>query len=541
MGELPIEHLKPMPSILPHIRHLRLFTNDSVMYNHINSKGRRIAPRVGRFVQFDVGQRRSVYEARLNDTFEGCWSDTLESIEDASTNMLSSCLLNCSTQPFQHLTRLWLNYSSIAVSSLENGMNYLFTGLKQAPSIKEMALNHTHVNFAHLDLLHQHCQQLHSLTLDHVSIYNHPSGPGQRFLYDIPPLHYEPAEAPQLKHLFIVSATIVAGTPLLEYIAAKYRHVEYIKCLVANSEPTRTQDTYKGQAASLITSCTALKYFECNLFSPTPLLLRMMDNQGIRMEQDLRLGFTDDAESFVVICTSDHHKTAVKSVDMQINYYPDHFNDLILNLENLTELTINNLGYRIEEISFEEDDCYYESTMLPLNVLLNGLEHLEKLDLQGFFITVDKEETLQHRIRSMVFNQCTFESFMNENDGTLFSPCNYISTCCLKLQYVKLHGQWNYDPHESEVSLRLFDHTEMSGVEVFIEYSCPYIRHVDEEGAETWFEIQRPNIDSVFEYVPIDSNGVQMNLDKPNYFTIECADTKVFYTQKVYYQEPYQF
>ncbi|CAO3632095.1 unnamed protein product [Mucor fragilis] len=543
LGELPIETLKPMPSILPHIKHLRLYTNDSVMYNRINSKGRRVAPRMGSFVQVDVGQRRRVYEARLDDSFEGCWSAVLESIEDASTNMLSSCLLNCATQPFQHLTRLWLNYSSIPLPNLENGMSYLLNGLKQAPALKELSLNYTHVNFAHLDMLHQHCQQLHSLTLNRVSINNHPSGPGQRFLYDIPPLHYEPAAAPSLKRLAIISATIVAGTPLLEYIAAKYSHIEHLKCLSANSEPTRMQDAYKGQAAFMISSCTALKYFECNLFSPTPLLLRMMDSQGIRMEQDFRLGFTDDAESFVVICNSDHHKTAVKRVDVQINYYPDHFNDMILNLENLTDLTINNLGYRIEEISFEEDDCYYESTMLPLNVLLNGLVHLEKLDLQGFFITVDRQETLQHHIKSMIFNQCTFESFMNQDSGALFSPCNYISTCCLKLQHLKLHGQWNYDPHESEVSLRLFDHTEISGVEVFIEYSCPYIRHVDEEGAETWFEIQRPNMDPVFECVPTQSNEPPPHTspEKPNYFTIECADTKLFYTQKVYYQEPYQF
>ncbi|OAD07102.1 hypothetical protein MUCCIDRAFT_77891 [Mucor lusitanicus CBS 277.49] len=543
MGELPLQNLAPMPAILPHIKHLRLFTNDSVMYNRINSKGRRVAPRVGSFVQFDSSQRRKVYEARLDDTLEGCWSTTLESIEDASTNMLSSCLLNCSTQPFRHLTRLWLNYSSIALSSLENGMSYLFTGLKQAPAIKELALNYTHVNFAHLDLLHQHCQQLHSLTLGHVNISNHPSGPGQRFLYDMPPLHYEPAEAPQLKHLTIASATIVAGTPLLEYIAAKYKHVEHIKCLVSNAEPTRTQDIYKGQAASLISSCSALKYFECNLFSPTPLLLRMMDDRGIRMEEDLRLGFTDDPESFVVVCNSDHHKAAVKRVDMQINYYPEHFNDMILNLKNLTGLTINNIGYRVEEILYEEDDCYYESTMLPLNVLLNGLQHLEKLDLQGFFITVDRQETLQHSIKIMIFNQCTFDSFATQDNGALFSPCNYISTCCLKLQYLKLHGQWSYDPQKSEVSLRLFDHTELSGVEVFIEYSCPYVRHVDEEGAETWFEIQRPNMDSVFECVPIDNNQPppRSNLEKPNYFTIECADSKLFYTQKVYYQEPYQF
>ncbi|GAN01655.1 hypothetical protein MAM1_0010c01089 [Mucor ambiguus] len=543
MGELSFENLKPMPLILPQIKHLCLFTNDSVMYNRINSKGRRIAPRVGSFAQFDIGQRRRVYEARLDDLFEGCWSTTLESIEDASTNMLSSCLLNCSTQPFHHLTRLWLNYSNIDSSCLENGINYLLTGLKQAPAIKELSLNYALVNFAHLDLLHQHCQQLHSLALYHVDIYNHPSGPGQRFLYDIPPLHYEPPEAPQLKHLTIVSSIIVAGTPLLEYIAAKYQHVECIKYLVANSGPIRTQDMYNGQASTLISSCTALKYLECNLFSPTPLLLKMMDSRGIRMEQDFRLRLTDNAESFVVLCNSNHLKTAVKRVDMQINHYPDHFNDMILNLANLTDLTINSLGYQTEEISYEEDDCYYWSTMLPLNVLLNGLEHLEKLDLQGFFITVDKQDTSQHRIRSMVFNQCTFESFTNQDNGALFSPCNYISTCCLKLQYLKLHGQWNYDPHKSEISLRLFNHTELSGVEVFIEYSCPYIRHVDDEGAETWFEIQRPSMDpTVFECVPIENNELpHIDPEKPNYFTIECADTKLFYTQKVYYQEPYQF
>ncbi|KAL7308961.1 hypothetical protein PS15m_011100 [Mucor circinelloides] len=541
MGELPANDLKHMPSILPHIKHLRLFTNDSIMYNRINSKGRRVAPRVGNFVQVDVGQRRRVYEARLNETFEGCWSTTLQSIEDASTNMLSSCLLHCSAQPFQHLTRLWLNYSSIAISSLESGMNYLFTGLKQAPAVKEITLNHTQVDLAHLDMLHQHCQQLHSLTLDHVSICNHPSGPGQRFLYDVPPLHYEPAEAPTLKRLNIVSAIIVAGTPLLEYIAVKYRHVERIRCLVADREPTRMQDIFQGHAVALISSCTALNYFECNLFSPNPVLLKMMDDQGIEMQQDFRLGPTDNSESFVVLCNSEHHKTAVKSVDMQLNYYPDHFNDIISNLKNLTDLTINNIGYPTKELSFEEeeDDCYYESTMLPLNVLLNGLEHLEKLDLQGFFITVDKQETLQHPIKTMLFHQCTFESFMRKDDGTLFSPCNYISACCLKLQYLKLHGQWNYDPQGSEVSLRLFDHADIRSVEVFIEYSCPYIRHVDEEGIETWFEIERSNL----EYYPTNNNESPpgMNPEKPNYFTIECADTKLFYTQKVYYQEPYQF
>ncbi|KAL9541817.1 hypothetical protein MBANPS3_008916 [Mucor bainieri] len=537
MGELSFERLKPMPLVLPHLKHLRLFTNDSVIYNRINSKGRRVAPRVGTFTQFNAGQRRSVYEARQDDSFDGCWSTTLESVEDASTNMLSSCLLNCSTQPFQHLTRLWLNYSSIALSSLENGMVYLFAGLKQAPAIKELSLSYTHINFAHLDLLHQHCQQLHSLTLSHVNIYNHPSGPGQRFLYDIPPLHYEPAEAPQLKQLAIVSATIVAGTPLLEYIGAKYKHVERIKCLVANSEPTQTQDIHKGHAATLISSCATLKYFECNLFSPTPLLLRMMDDRGIKMEQDLRLGLTDDADSFVVICDSDHHKAAVKRVDMHINYYPDHFNDMILNLENLTDLAIHNLGYKIEETTYHEDDCYYESTMLPLNVLLNGLKHLESLDLQGFFITVDKQETLQHRIRNMAFSQCTYESFKDQDNGTLFSPCNYISSCCLNLQHLKVHGQWSEEyPRESEVSLRLFDHTELISVEVFIEYSCPYVRHVDEEGAETWFEIQRPNANhSVFECVPVDTNEPPcMKLEKPNYFTIACTDTKLFYTQKFY-------
>lgn len=542
-GELSVDHLNQLPPIIPSIKHFRLFTNDSTIYTHVNSKGRRIAPRTARFVD-QTGIRRGVYEGHMNETFKG-WSSTLESIEDTSTNMLSAFMLNCSTQPFKHLRRLWLNYSNIVESKLVSGMNYSLKGLKQAPALEEITLRYTYVSFADLDILHQHCQQLHSLRLEFADIANHPSAPGQRFIYDIPPLHYEPTEAPNLKSLDIVSSHIGSGAPILHYIAVKYKHAERIICNVSNIIQRSMSDTYREQAVVLLLSCAKLKQFDCNLFAITPSILRLMDSQGIDKIQKFTIGLSDDTENFVVLCTSDNYKLELKDLTMKIGIYPNHFNDILLNLRNLTRLQLINFGYPTIGASseFEEEGYgYEEATMLPFDVLLSGLEHLEIVELQGFFISMNNVEKTQHNVKEISINECTFESFLNEEDGTLFSICNYISACCLQLQLLSLNGYWNYDPQESEVNLKLFDHTQLTRIEVFIMYSCPYIRHIDEEGAETWFEIQRNEQDyQGFTYVPVSEELPSHVKENNQYFTIECKDSKIFYAEKVYYQEPFLF
>lgn len=541
-GELPVDDLNQLPPIIPLIKHFQLFTNDSAIYSHVNSKGRRIAPRTTRFVD-QTGIRRGVYEGHMNETFEG-WSSTLESIEDASTNMLSAFMLNCSAQPFKHLRRLWLNYSSIVESKLVSGMNYSLAGLKQAPALEEITLRYTYISFADLDILHQHCQQLNSLRLEFADIANHPSAPGQRFIYDIPPLHYEPTEAPNLKSLEVISSHIGSGAPILHYIAVKYKHVERIICNVSNIIQRNMSDIYREQAIVLLSSCTKLKQFDCNLFTKTPSILRLMDSQGINKIQKFTIELSDDTENFVVLCTSDNYKLELKDLTMKIGIYPNYFNDILLNLRNLTRLQLMNFGYPTIGASseFEEGYGYEEATMLPFDVLLSGLEHLEIVELQGFFISMNNVEKTQHNVKEISINECTFESFMNEEDSTLFSICNYISSCCLQLQSLSLNGYWNYDPEECEVNLKLFGHAQLTRVEVFIMYSCPYIRHMDEEGAETWFEIQRNGQDyQGFSYVPVNEELPSHVRENNRYFTIECTDSKIFYAKKVYYQEPFLF
>ncbi|KAI8647694.1 hypothetical protein BD408DRAFT_408337 [Parasitella parasitica] len=541
-GELPVKSLVKLATIVPYVKRFHLFTNDSAMYSFINSKGRKVAPRSTGF-SATADFHRGVYEGRLDEKFEG-WSETIESLEETSTNMLSAFMLNCSTQPFKRLIRLWLNYSNIATSKLASGMDYLLNGLQQAPALAEMTLNHTHINIEQLDILHRHCPHLRLLRLESVYIANHPSAQGQRFMYDVPPLHYHPLEAPvTLKSVEILSSRIVSGTPLLSYMAVKYKHIERIVCNVLNERQESMSDAYRDQANRILVSCTKLKHFDTNLFSFTPSFLKLMDSQGVNNISTFNISDGDDIENFVVLCSTDSYKTALKDLTMSISYYPDRFNDILLNLTNLTRLHLQNYGDRSNEPAHSTltEHLYYEASILPFNVLLNGLGHLQEISLGGFYITLDREEKTQHNIKQITLTECTLASFMSEDEKVLFSPCNYISTCCLQLQHLKLFGYWSYDPLESEINLKLFDHTRLSSVQVFIDHACPYIRHLDDEGAESWFEIQRTDQYQEIEYTQVRDKIPTHILDNSMYFTMECADFSLFYTPKVYYQEPYLF
>ncbi|CEP06999.1 hypothetical protein [Parasitella parasitica] len=541
-GELPAINLVQLTEIVPYIKRFHLFTNDNTLYNCINSKGRKLAPRF-RDSSTVADFQRGVYEGRLNEKFEG-WSETLESIEETSTNMLSAFMLNCSAQPFKRLTRLWLNYSNIAASKLASGMYYLLNGLQQAPTLTEITFNHTHINIGQLDILHRHCPHLRQLRLEYVYISNHPSARGQRFIYDVPALHYLPVEASAtMKNVDIVSSNIVSGTPLLSYMALKYKQAERIVCNVLNEQRESMSDAYRDQANRLLVSCTKLKHFDTNLFSYTPPFLRLLDSQGVNNISTFNIDYGDDIENFVVLCTIDSYKKALKDLTMSVAYYPDRFNDILLNLANLTKLHLQSYGDRSNEPGYSTltDHAYYEASILPFNVLLNGLEHLEEIDLGGFHITLDREERTQHNIKEITLTECTLASFISDDEKILFSPCNYISTCCLQLQHLKLCGYWSYDPQESEVKLKLFDHTQLSSVQVFIDTSCPYIRHLDSDGAEIWFEIQRADQHQEIEYTQKRDKIPRLVLDNNLYFTIECADSSLFYTPKVYHQEPYLF
>lgn len=189
--------------------------------------------------------------------------------------MFTAFILNHSTAPFNHLTTLWLNFSHIDVyRHLDSAMVYFIQGLRNTPQLKELTLLHSRTSLDNLNVLHDRCPMLQTITLMNVALW---IGPSTKLTPTDAAIHLKTFK---LRSCYFRSAVVI-----IDYVGGKYPNLKNLLL-----EGDIFEHTLKSAVRSFIAEATKLKSFKTNLFCLHTRFIKFIADNGITELDELYIG-----------------------------------------------------------------------------------------------------------------------------------------------------------------------------------------------------------------------------------------------------------
>ncbi|KAL9541811.1 hypothetical protein MBANPS3_008910, partial [Mucor bainieri] len=463
---LSSSNIAELPTIFPNIRHFRLFFEE-----HIQNVKRDRAYSAQRTMFGDsLNKVHACYQGAPGEAFDG-WHN-LTSMEETSTKMYTAFILNCSTTPFRHLTSLWLDFSHIdAVRCLDPAMDYLFKGLKNTPQLEELTLIRSRISFDKLNVLHNRCPVLQTITLMNVNLSANSSR--------------KPATkkaAIHLKTFKLHSCYFSSAETIILYVGGKYPNLENL--VLDCSDRPGFEPALKSVVRSYIAKATHLKNFGTNLFQLHPQFINFMETNGITELDELYIGNHNDPDilpiaekdphnSLITVCDNANFKVSLKTLKVAAVKLPNGFNNRYLDLTNLTTLEVN---FQANE-GCEEDDRfgdYFRQDPIPepvlsLTDLFRTLVHLKKLVLNHIGTTMDEELADLHCIEEI--NISGSHQLYTDEFGVAYSLFDFISNNCLQIRLITLFNfTLSNAPDDYQPVLNLSVHKHITRVNTIYKF-----------------------------------------------------------------------
>lgn len=528
-GDMPELEMEKMQSVFPNIEHLRLFFSDKGFHSS-SLHARQYASRYQR-----QGSQRSMRNIHPQAEDIGDWLQ-LKSIEETSPLMYTSAILNLCKKTYDHLTLIWLNFVHCNTMPIEQAMDYLFTGFKNAPMLESLTLTYSHITFDRLDTLHNSCPKLIDLTLIKPVFFKHPTAPDQRFIFDIRPLHYEPKPTESLKKLIINEALFVGGIPILEYTAHKYPQIEHVVCNMDIQSHNGSETFHESTLIHVALRCKQLKYLDTNLCNYTSDVLEIFGKFESALEIN-QFNLTSSQPLLALETLSlTRFRHSLKKLNIEQPYVD--MKRFILMMSRFTNLTSVELF--ITEDESEDEYNYFDdkAQQVPLVQFLTHQKNLKRLSLRRCYITIDQDPVgFQTNIEELSLVDVLIvepTSYQSQNAALL----DFLSESCLNLKQLHVFGYWHNKRPSTETKLNLLKHHQLSHVDVYIKRH-PYIQYIAGPGEEIWFE-REEHEDFTTTCYELREKPQEVDT-KVNYMTIQCKNTDAFYTPIVYYSEPYRF
>ncbi|OAD07109.1 hypothetical protein MUCCIDRAFT_107712 [Mucor lusitanicus CBS 277.49] len=476
-----VKDLKELPTIYPDIRHFRLsFCEDDEQTNPPYRARRELRDVQGR----TFSGRPACYQGVPGEVFNG-WH-RLTSVEETSTQMYTLFMLNCSTTPFNHLNSLWLNFSHIkAYVHSASAVDYFFNGLKNSPQLKELALLHCSVSFDKLDVLHNYCPMLQTITLTNVTLSRYP--PTKLATANV---------ATHMKAFKLCNCFTGSAVAIIEYAGKKYPNLEDF--LLEASGNLIVEPLVKSAARTFIAEATKLKSFGTNLFLLHPRFIKFMEDNGITELDKLYIGNHSDPDlppraekdpynNIIAVCNNQKFKSTLKTLTIHACKLPNGFLDCYLQLKNLTTLEVDFQANQGCEEDYMYGGCFDQEhipePVLSLTDLFRTLVHLKRLDLRSIVTTMDEELENLHCIEEIYIHGS--HRLYTDEFGVAYSLFDFISNNCLQIQLISLYGftTMSNAPSDYQPILDLSVHKHIARVNSSFEFYM----HINEDGWPTCY------------------------------------------------------
>lgn len=520
IGRLTVHQVMELPIKFPNVRHFSFFVCE-----------RHIGPVMTlRNIQKSFSTS-NFFEATKSDSFDG-WAK-LTSIEETSNSMYTSFILNCSTKPFTFLTNIWLNYIHIFEHSKIRAMDYLTSGLKNSSNLRELTIQHAHLNLAHLDLIKLHCTNLHTLILDSVKISKPPPANkpivDKNFIIEYKTNHSINEPTSSLKVLSIIASDFEKGLPLFSYISENYKDIQDLVCEARFDYGRLIYGIIENTAQDVIHQCRKLKHFKSNLFEWTAPFIELIDQHTETVLDEFVIDISDWAAStFISLCRSKRLSKSLKHLTYNLYQVPESLEINLLKFVNLTELNINFDCY-IDDVDDEAYDPTEEIPVppeIPFASLLQACKSLKYLSVGHLPIRIDSIPFEKHCIQEIHLMKCSLESYRKK-----YSLYNCISQYCFQLVDLEIvHGNYKYTPSVKELTLDLFNHDKLTNLTPLTNNVYHHFKHLDHKGANTWYLVRSsgPERD---EFVHTLVKPAFDLVKSGKYITIKCDNPNVFYKE----------
>ncbi|KAI8091193.1 uncharacterized protein B0P05DRAFT_583718 [Gilbertella persicaria] len=496
-ASLSVDTLIRQIELFPHMQHVELYFDPT----SILSSRKYVAPA-------EISRYRPA-------TITQSWSK-LKSIAETSTCMYTTSLLH-TTQPFLHLNHLWLNFASVGNNCRSRASEYLITGLSNAPSLLFMYIMYGCFNTTQLDRLHYACSQLKELAMIKTAFIMLPTE--QYVPFQTVSLGYQPIPAPSITKVVFSDAYLSHGVPLLEYMSHKYTGAIELVCL-QHSRDTMVRSNYTGDRDAVFAiarTCQSLERFDTNLIRLTTDVMLAFEPTKVNFDSLDAYPFTPNwLEQFDTFSNTRFRHT-LRQCELD---YPT--TKELLSLARFTHLT---------EVTLIHDLA--QETPVSLNKMIGQHQHLVKLCIMGFHVSVDCMDPIETHIK----NLCILDAVFEGEDQDYNCP---VLAFCSRLRLEDLHLSGEIASVKVMPYLDLRQHTQLSRVDVYFE-ACYYIQLI-ENNTTKWLHIDLgSDSDDGTERYELDHDPT---IDNPDlwYMTVELNSFPGFYyssSQPLFYEESY--
>ncbi|KAF1804995.1 hypothetical protein FB192DRAFT_1339669 [Mucor lusitanicus] len=534
LGRLSFAQIKSLSERFNGLQHFQYFVceNNSVQGHQMQTKSKPL----------HLKNLQSTYQTtRLFDTSKheefGGWPD-LKSLEETSDCMYTLFILECTQNPLNQLTIIWLNFVHINMADRLKATDRLANGLINSPNLKELTLMNAHIELGHMDMMNEDCEQLKSLAListciDKARFEEHQHEDETPFIID----YYghsndAPVSIGSLKSLKITGSNFEEGLPIFSYIAENYTDLQELVCeaQVVNGNPTFTAD--ESGARELFQHCSQLKKFESNLIPWTGQFIDLIDQHTTATKEEFDIDISDLAAStFIALCRSKRLREALKTLTYNFNESPQSLDTNLMLFSCLVELNLNYdcfLDDEGDKFDLVDQDMSVPPA-IPIVSLLEACTALRTVSLGHLPIIIDRMPSINHNVQVMQLTGCSLESF-----GRHYSFYNYVSDHCYELEALEIdEGNYRYSPSVRELTLSLYNHTKLYSLAPLHNRVYHYVKHLDEQaGINDWYLVRRRNrYTNEIYHTLLDAPSYDM-VKSAKYVTIKCHDSSIFYKEK---------
>ncbi|CEP08335.1 hypothetical protein [Parasitella parasitica] len=471
--------------------------------------------------------RKSNFFKETNYKLFAGWTE-LQSIEETSSSMYTLCILKNSTNTFINMSRIWLNLVHIHDIHTLEAMDQLTEGLKNAPNLVDLTIQHSRLNLAHFDSINQKCPLLQKLTLHSIMLFKHRTwekpATESNFIID-GDISENIAATSNLQCLSITDSTFEKDLLLFSYISENYRNLYDLTCYNHTCGiPTYSVDS--KSAVNVLHECRHLKNFKSNFFEWTGPFIDLVDQHTETTLQEFKLDISDwTANTFMSLCRSIRLRRALKYFTFNFYEVPESLDTNILVFVNLVELHINFDCYLDNDDAhrgFGPNEEIPVPPPIPFTSLLQSCRSLNYLSIGHLPIIVDRMPFENHSIQTIHLTGCSLESFERK-----YSIYNYISNFCPQLVDLEIEGgNYKNSPSIKELTLDLINHRRLCTLTPLTNNVYRHIKHMDENNWYLVSQIQSSSTYQVYHTLVRPSFDV---VKSRKYITIRCKNRSLFY------------